>query len=151
MPTARRTKEPKKYAQPRSAAAAADRCYGLREERLELTRQADAIKGEEGFLREWIIEKLPASDATGIAGKTVRVTVSRVTVPVVQDWHQLYKHVVDTYLDHVKRKTGQEDGAFSLLNKALNAAAAKEYWDAGKAVPGVGKFQNKVLSFNKVA
>lgn len=135
---------------PKTLAAAADKVYELREERLGFSRQADAIKAEEGFLREHLIEHIPKGDATGVVGKVVRVIIKTDTVPVAEDWSAIYKSIVDTYLAHVKKKTGQQDAAFALLNKALNSASVKEQWEAGKAVPGVGKFNSKSLSINKL-
>jgi hypothetical protein len=147
-------KEPKAAAPvfkaPKTLAAAADKVYELREERLGFTRQADAIKAEEGFLREHLIENIPKGDATGVVGKVVRVVIKSDVVPVAEDWSKIYEHIVATYLDHKKKKTGQHDGAFALLNKALNSASVKEQWEAGKAVAGVGKFNSKSLSINKL-
>jgi len=135
---------------PKTLAAAADKVYELREERLGFSRQADAIKAEEGFLREHLIENIPKGDATGVVGKVVRVVIKTDVVPVADDWSKIYAHIVEDYLAHKKKKTGQHDGAFALLNKALNSASVKEQWEAGKAVPGVGKFNSKSLSINKL-
>lgn len=135
---------------PKTLAAAADKVYELREERLGFTRKADAIKAEEGFLREHLIEHIPKGEATGVIGKVVRVVIKSDVIPVAEDWAAIYKSIVDTYLAHVKKKTGQQDAAFTLLNKALNSASVKEQWEAGKAVPGVGKFNSKSLSINKL-
>lgn len=139
-----------KFKAPKTLAAAADKVYELREERLGFSRQADAIKAEEGFLREHLIEHIPKGDATGVVGKVVRVVIKSDVVPVAEDWSAIYKSIVDTYLAHVKKKTGQQDAAFALLNKALNSASVKEQWEAGKAIPGVGKFNSKSLSINKL-
>lgn len=139
-----------KFVAPKTIGAVVDRCYSLRADRLDLTRKADAFKAEEGFLRELLIEKIPKEDTTGVSGKLARVTIETQVIPVAQDWPKIYAFIVDEYLKHKKRKTGQENAAFALLNKALSAAAVKELWDAKVAVPGVGKFNAKTLSFNKV-
>lgn len=142
--------EAPKFKTPKSLGAAADRCYALREERLGFTRQADGIKAEEGFLREYLIENLPKGDATGIVGKDVRATIKTDVVPQAEDWSKVYAHIVAEYNRHLKAKDGQQDAAFAILNKALNAAAVKDVWAAGKGIPGVGKFNTKSVSFNKV-
>lgn len=150
LPKSPPAKEAPKFKAPKNVATAADRCYSLRESRLSFTRQADAIKAEEGFLREYLIENIPKGDATGVAGKLVRATVKSDVVPQAEDWSKIYAHIVADYLDHKKRKTGQHDGAFALLNRALNAAAVKEVWTAGGTVAGVGRFHTKSVSFNKL-
>lgn len=139
---------------PKNLGAAADKFYELRQERLTIagaaTKQIEPIQKEESFLREHLIELLPASDATGVAGKLVRVSIKKGTEPVAEDWPKIYAHIVEQYLAAKKKKNGLHDGAFALLNRALNSATVKEMWDAGAAVPGVGKFQTKSLSVNKL-
>jgi hypothetical protein len=147
---AKKAAEKPAFKAPKTLAAAADKVYELREERLGYSRQADAIKAEEGFLREHLIENIPKGDATGVVGKVVRVVIKSDVVPVAEDWSKIYEHIVADYLAHKKKKTGQHDGAFALLNKALNGASVKEQWESGKAVPGVGKFNSKSLSINKL-
>ncbi len=151
LPAAKEAKAEKPaFKAPKTLAAAADKVYELRESRLSLTRQADGFKAEEGFLREHLIENIPKGDATGVVGKVVRVVIKTDVIPVAEDWSKLYEHIVETYLAHKKKKTGQHDAAFALLNKAVNGASVKEQWEAGKAVPGVGKFNSKSLSINKL-
>ena len=49
-------------------------------------------------------------------------------------------------LDPTERELYEMD----LLNRALNAAAVQERWDAGKSVPGVGTFNAVTVSVNKL-
>lgn len=112
------------YKFPKHIAACGDRAYELRQQRLAMQREVDAIEAEEKALKEHIINTLPKSEASGVAGKVARTTIVTKTEPQVSDWDALYKHV---------KKTGE----FDLLNRAINKAAAKERWERGAEVPGV--------------
>lgn len=130
----------KKPAIPKSLAAAADLYFQKREERLALQRQAEALEEFEKELKEYLINNIPKSDATGIAGKLCRVTVVTNPKPIVEDWDSFYAHIAKN----------RSKGAFALLNRAVNAKAVQDIWDAGKQVPGVGTFNAVTLSVNKV-
>jgi len=125
---------------PKSLALAADLYYSKREDRLALQRQVDALKEDEEALKNHLIDSIPKSNATGIAGKLVRVSVTSKEVPQVQDWDAFYSYVAK----NVKK------GSFALLNRAVNAKAVNEIWADGKTVPGVGVFTAVNLSVNKL-
>jgi hypothetical protein len=125
---------------PKSLAAAADLYYSTREMRLKLEREAEANKDFENQLKDHLINSIPKSDATGIAGKLCRVSVQTKPIAQVADWEKFYAHVAKN----------RAKGSFALLNKAVNQKAVKEVWDAGKSVPGVEVFNSVVLSVNKV-
>lgn len=139
---------------PKTLALAADRVYVVREERLGKERGikpvVEALKAEEAFLREYLIEKLPVGEASGIAGKLARVSINRGTVPVADDWDKIYGHIVDTVIAARKKKSPTPYGIFALLGRSLNSEAVKEMWEAGVAIPGVGKFNTKSLSLSKL-
>jgi hypothetical protein len=126
-----------KYKFPKAMGACADRLFELREKRLEEQKKVDAIEAEEKAIKEHIIQNLPKSEASGVAGKVARVTVITKQVPQVKDWDVFYKHV---------KKTGE----FELLQRRLTDTAIRERWDAGKQVPGVESFSAVTLSINKV-
>lgn len=130
----------KKPVIPKSLAAAADLYYSTREARLMLDRQATAAKEFESELKQHLIDNIPKSKATGIAGKVCRVSVETKPIPQVKDWDKFYAHIV-------KNKS---KGGFALLNRAVNAVAVKEIWESGKTVPGVDKFNAVTLSVNKL-
>lgn len=125
------------YKFPKTLGACADRVYSLRQERLEAQKKVDAMEAEEKALREHIINTLPKSETTGVAGKLARVTVITKSVPQVKDW--------DAFYAHVKKTSG-----FDLLNRALSKSAVEARWEAGKKVPGVEAFTAVTLSVNKV-
>lgn len=141
---------PKGFKIPKKLAEVADLFYAKKTERLSYNKTIEELKNIEGALKDELIEKLPQGEASGIAGKTCRVSIKKKDVPRVEDWSKLYASIVKEYNDHVKRKTGQQDGAFALLTRALADSAVQERWDAGKKVDGVTKFTVTDLSVNKL-
>lgn len=135
---------------PKTLALAADELYQTRLARLAKEAEAKELQEKESFLKEHLIANLPKSDASGVAGRVARVTIGTKKTPRAADWSKVYASIVADYNAHVKKRTGQQDGAFSLLNKALGAAAIQERWDAGKTVPGVEAFNAPTVSINKI-
>lgn len=129
--------EKPKFKFPKALGACADRLYELRQKRLEEQKKVDLIEAEEKALKEHIIQNLPKSEASGVAGKLARVTVVTKEIPQVEDWDAFYKYV---------KKTGN----FDLMQRRLTDAAVKERWGAGKEIPGVKHFQAVSVSINKV-
>lgn len=126
-----------KYKFPKALGACADKLFELRNRRLAEQKKVDEIAAEETALKNHIIENLPKSEASGVAGKLARVTVVTKQVPQVKDWDAFYKYVKKT-------------GSFDLMQKRLTDAAIKERWEAGKEVPGVEHFNAVSVSINKV-
>jgi len=139
---------------PKTVAAAADLYFTTRESRLDVERsikdKVEGFKADEAILREHLIEQLPASDATGVSGKLVRVSIKKGVAPQADDWTKIYAHVVAEYARLKKVKGANPDEAFAILGRALNTDHIKTLWDDGKVVPGVGKFNTKSLSVNKL-
>lgn len=129
------TAKPFKF--PKTLGACADKIYELRDKRLAAQKLVDAIETEEKALKEHVINTLPKSEATGVAGKLARATVVTKKVPQVEDWEAFYKHV---------KKTGD----FDLLSRSLGKAAIEARWEAKKVVPGVKAFNAVSLSITKV-
>lgn len=127
----------KKFKFPKALGTCADKLFELRNKRLEMQKAVDAVGAEESALKTHIIESLPKSEASGVAGKLARVTVITKQVPQVKDWDAFYKYV---------KKTGQ----FDLMQRRLTDAAIKERWEAGKEIPGVEHFNAVSVSINKV-
>jgi hypothetical protein len=126
-----------KYKFPKALGACADKLFELRNKRLVEQKKVDLIAAEESALREHIINTLPKSEASGVAGKLARVTVVTKSVPQVKDWAAFYKYVKKT-------------GSFDLMQKRLTDTAIKERWEAGKEIPGVVHFDAVSVSINKV-
>lgn len=122
---------------PKALGACADKLFELRNKRLAMQKEVDAVAAEETALKNHIIENLPKSEASGVAGKLARVTVVTKQIPQVKDWDTFYKYVKKT-------------GSFDLMQKRLTDAAIKERWEAGKEIPGVEHFNAVSVSINKV-
>jgi len=135
---------------PKSVAIAADALWNAQLKKSEAQKAVDLIAAEESDLKAWIIETLPKSEASGVAGKLCRVTITKKDVPRVEDWPKVYESIVAQYQAHKLKKDGMEASAFALLQKRLGEAAVKEIWENGKTLEGVGKFTVTSLSVNKV-
>lgn len=127
----------KKVKFPKSLATCADLYYGMRQRRLELQKQVTALEVEEKALKNHLIDHLPKSEASGIAGKVARVTVVTQDEPIIEDWDRFWAHV---------KKTNDT----SLFQHRLAVTAIKELWEDGQQVPGVGVFKLVNLSLNKL-
>jgi len=125
------------YKFPKQLGACADKLFQLREKRLEMQKAVDEVEAEEKALKEHLINNLPKSEASGVAGKLARVTIVTKQIPQVKDWDLFYKHV---------KKTGE----FELLQRRLTDSAIKERWEEGKKIPGVESFNAVTVSINKV-
>ena len=130
--------EKKTFKMPKTLGLCADRLYTVRQTRLKENQAIEAFKSEESQLKEHIINELPKSQMSGVAGKLARVSVETKQVPTVEDWDKLY--------DYIKKS-----GNFQLLNRALNVAAAIEILEeTKKKIPGVAMFGAVTVSVNKV-
>lgn len=122
---------------PPTLGACADALYTLREQRLIVEKQAEAIKARETAIRNHLIDTLPKDDSTGTSGKVARAQLKTKQVPTVEDWPTLYKYVKRT-------------GAFELLQRRLSTEAIAERWEAGHKVPGVEAFNLVTVSVTKL-
>ena len=127
----------KVYKFPKEMGRCADLIYQLREKRLAGQKMVDEVEAEEKALKEHIINNLPKSETTGVAGKLARVTVKTKKVPVVKDWDQFWSKF--------NKKTDTD-----LMQRSLSKAAIEARWEAGKEIPGVEAHQVVTLSINKV-
>lgn len=129
--------EAKKFKFPKTMGACADRLYELKAKKAEAKRVTDAIEEEEKALKAHIIETLPKSEASGIAGKVARVKIEEKEVPQVKDWDAFYKYVKRT-------------NSFDMMQRRLTDTAVMARIDAGKPLPGVEMFKYKSISLTKV-
>lgn len=123
---------------PANMANCADLYYTLQQKRYKAKHIMDAFAEEENALEDHIISKLPASKATGIAGKIARVSIVKKERVEVKDWTKVYAHILKT-----------KD--FGLMNRAINTKAVRERWAVGKKVPGTDKYTFKEVSVNKIS
>lgn len=122
---------------PKTLGACADRFYELKQKRLVVQKEVAKIEEEEKALKAHIIDNLPKSEASGVAGKLCRVSAVVKEIPQLKDDEAFFKYV---------KKTGR----FDLMQRRLSDAAIKELWEDGKEVPGVEKFNAVTLSVNKI-
>jgi hypothetical protein len=129
--------KPAQFKLPKSLAQCADLLYTTREERLAKQKEVDALTARESALKEHLINNLPKSDASGVAGKLARVTIVTQAIPRVENWDKLYAYIKKT-------------NSWELLQRRLGDKAVQERWDEGKNVPGVESFNVVKVSLNKV-
>jgi hypothetical protein len=122
---------------PKTLGQCADLLYQTREKRYALQRRILELEEVERALKTQIIDTLPKSDASGVAGRVARVSVVEKVRPQAEDWSLIHQYV--------KRK-----GAFELLQRRLNTAAVEERLEAGEQIPGIVLFHDKTVSINKV-
>ena len=122
---------------PKKLAEAADMFFAIREERYAADKVAAKLRVQEAILADYLVEKLPSDNATGIAGKLARVHVETKPIPTVDNWDAFYKYVL-------------KNKAFDLLQRRLSDKAISERWEQGKVIPGVNRFNKPVLRCSKV-
>jgi hypothetical protein len=109
----------------------------LQEQRLEADRQAKALKEQEDLTKIRILEGLAALNISSIGAGGYQVTRKPKDIPVVTDWEEFTKYIIDT-----------KD--LSLLERRPSKAALTERRTGGNAVPGTGTFTDYSLSFTKL-
>jgi hypothetical protein len=125
------------YKFPKAIGECADKLYELKAKRLVGQKLVDEVEAEEKALKAHIIEVLPKSEASGVAGKIARVTVVTRDEPQIADADAFHAYIVKS-----KR--------WDLMQNRLSPGGIKEIWEAGKKVPGVEPFKVVTLSLNKV-
>jgi hypothetical protein len=134
--------EGKQFVPPKNLAACADAYYTKREERLALERKAALVGAEENACREYLINNLPKSQASGISGKVARVAVENKDVYTVKDWDGVWGYIIK----NVKKMPGLT----GMLQRRINESMVKEMAEAGKLIPGVEKIEVPVVRLNKL-
>ncbi len=127
----------KKFKIPTKIGECADLLYTLKAKRLQAQKALTAMAEQETLLKDHIIKKLPKSATSGVAGKLCRVSVVTEDVPKVENWDKFYDYIA-------------KNKAFELLGKSIKKEAIEERLEAGKKIPGLGKFSVTSVSINKV-
>lgn len=127
---------------PKTLAGCADALYEAQQTRYRLQKDLDALKELEGALREHLIENLPKSDATGVAGKVARATVKSDTVYSPKDWDAIHGYI----LANAKKNPG----VWAIMQKRLGSEALKEMDESGALPKGIERLQVPKLSLTKV-
>lgn len=128
----------KTYKFPKSMAVCADKYYELLQKRLALQKEVTAIKAEEKAYKQYLIDNVPKSQATGVQGKVARAVIVTKEEPFVNDQDAFRK-----YMNRTKR--------FDLAyNLRPSAPAIREMWEDGRDIPGIDKFNVVTVSLTKV-
>lgn len=122
---------------PKKLGEVADLLYATRAARLAKEKEAEELKSQESQLKQHLIDNLPKSETTGVAGKTARVQVVVKQRVGVDNWDALYAHIKKT-------------GAFDLLQRRVSDTAVKDRWENSKQVPGVSATPVVDVSITKV-
>jgi hypothetical protein len=131
------SKETKPEVFPKEMGTCADLLWKLDQERKAIIKKAEAIETRQVALRKHIIDNLPKSKATGVAGRLARVKIDVKEILQAKDWDKVYKYILK-----VKRP--------DLLQRRLSEGAINEIIEAGHDVPGVEVFRCKVVSLGKI-
>lgn len=115
-----------------------DLLYKTRLKRLEINREAEALKTEEQMLKEMIITQLKGMDKQEFRTLNLLAELRMKAVPAVADWDAVYSHITKT----------QE---WDLIHRRITETAVRARWEAGDEVPGVNRTDVYDLSITQVA
>jgi len=107
----------------------------VREKRLLMQKQVDAVSKFEGELKNALIDAIPKS-GDGIVADGYSAVVTTKTKPTVKDWAAFHEYVANT-------------GRFDMLQKRLADAAVTDT-EGWESLPGMGTFNVVDLSVTKV-
>lgn len=122
---------------PQSIGRVADLYSDVRQLRLGMEKEVEAVKARETQLRDHIINNLSKSDDTGAAGLRYRAQIVMKDVPRAADWGQIHAYI-------------QKTGRFDLVQRRLGEAAIKEMWASKEEIPGVEKARIPDVSITKI-
>lgn len=122
---------------PATIGACADLLFRMKERRQGVQRQLEEMEEEERALKAHIIQTLPKSQASGVAGRLASVSVRNKEIPQVKDWEKFYAYV-------------RKHSRFDLMQRRLAEKAVAEMLDDGVKVPGVVVFVTPVVSMSKL-
>lgn len=121
---------------PKAIGACIDAMYETRAKRLELQRQADAMKAIETQYEEHILNSFDKDELKGAKGDVATAGIIRKTVYEIKDWPTFTEYVSETK-------------QWDLLQKRVGATACAERFANNEEVPGVEPFTKITLSLTK--
>lgn len=98
--------------------------YEVRTKISELQTEEKTYKRMKEDLESELLVQLERQGIDRVSNKLCTVSVKKETVPTVEQWDDLYKHIVQT-------------NQFELLQKRMSATAYRELLQLGEQVPGV--------------
>jgi len=105
----------------------------VRAQRLNLDKEAAAVKEFEEILKDAIISKYKEQGLSAMGAANGIVKMSTLIEPVATEWTLIWDHIKET-------------GEFDLLHRRLTSLAVKARWEVGIELPGVGKQEVYKLS-----
>ena len=111
-------------------------CFELRQKRLALQREVDAMEQKEKDMLYDIQKQMTTAGHDDWAYNGYHVHVEPKTAPSAKDWPTILNFI---------RTTGQLD----LLQKRLTESAVKARWDSGVDVPGIDKIVKYSVTITK--
>jgi hypothetical protein len=132
-------------AMPESIGRCADMFRDVRELRLAMAKEVEAVEAFERKVKAHIIDNLSKSSDTGAAGLRFRAQIVNKIVPKIMvdeddprvGWPQFWAYVV-------------ANSRFDLVQKRLADRAIKDMWEAGEVVPGVEEMKVPDVSITKI-
>ena len=121
---------------PASLGACADLLHDVRELRLEMQRQTDAVEAREKEIKAWIIDHSTEHDTT-FGGRRYIAQVYKEPTPTIQDWGVFCSWV-------------RKNDRFDLLQKRLSEKAVEDTTAAeGRMLPGLTEIYVMKVSVTK--
>lgn len=122
---------------PASLGACADLLHDVRDLRLEMQRQTDAIEAREKEVKSWIIDHSTEHDTT-FGGRRFVASVYKETEPSIQDWGAFCSWV-------------RKNDRFDLLQKRLSTKAVEETQAVeARLLPGLTQIHVMKISLTKI-
>lgn len=110
----------------------------LREQRLELDRQAATMKEKEEVYKRELIDRMTGEGAAGALASTTHVVkLKKSDVPTPKDWPSIRAFIV-------------ANDAWDLVHKRLTVDAVRERWAAGVEIPGIEHFPEFSITTSKL-
>lgn len=126
-----------KPAIPESIGRCADLYHDVRDLRLAMAKEVEAVEEFEREVKQRIIDNLSKSEDTGASGLRYRAQVVTTVKPTVSDWPTLQAHILATK-------------NFDLVQKRISDKAVADRWEAGEVIPGVERFNSVGVSVTKI-
>lgn len=126
---------------PTKLGALLDRRWQLKLQKETLEAELRKVSQEAKLHEDAIFLRLgKEGDLEGARGKLCQASISTTYAPTAEDWSAIHAWI----------KKGRGTDRFAILQKRLGVTNVREYQEQGVVIPGVGVFEQKKLSLNKV-
>lgn len=113
-----------------------DKLYETRQKRLDLQKQADALKAQEVEMRQEVLATLRSMGMEKGTGSLATCGITVSIDPVVTDWDEVHNFI-------------RENDRFDLLQKRLSAPAWRGLLETGVLIPGTEQTMVMDVSLTK--